>query len=189
MVTKNDVESNETTQPVEETTTTTSNESNKENSPRESLPAKYLVLANAILWKDPDSDFMLTWTDQTVEHTLRDPAYGTDVKQPKTKIKEGNWWVSTSDIPKDTRLYTLINRAVKAGTLVFVDSPEKWLNNIRKAKANSNGRVGLIWNELENNEVKANKSYPVILVLPMELCPTKIKTLRRTNYCRKLHKN
>lgn len=147
MVTPNDVDKEESTQPTEEVSNETS-------------PAKYLVLANAILWKDPDSDFMLTWTDQTVVHTLRDPAYGTDVKQPKVKIKDGKWWIYTNDIPEDTRLYTLINRAVRAGILAFVDSPEKWLKKERNTKAKQKGRVGLIWSELDRQDVKDNKIMP-----------------------------
>ena len=59
--------------------------------------AQYLVLANGLFWKDPDSDFMLTWTAEVTERTLRNQNKPTEEHQ--VDMKNGRWWIAKEDIP------------------------------------------------------------------------------------------
>lgn len=124
---------------------------------------KYLVLSGAMFWKDPEGNLTLTWTDQTVEHTLRAPSYGTDVEQPEIKVKDGSWWIATKDISvgSDDRLVKLIRRGVEAGILTLTNSYEKWLEDSQKEPEKSKKlRKGLVWKELELKAVRENKQLP-----------------------------
>lgn len=134
---------------------------------KKGLP-KYLVLANAMFWRDPDSGFELSWTTQTIPHSLRDSnpkSLKALAEAEKNKEEfdpsEGNWWIKIEDIPQDQNLLRMLNRAVTVGNMELTDDYAQWLIDKQNAKNNDKGkRKGLIWSELDIQKVKDRKQIP-----------------------------
>jgi len=130
---------------------------------------KYLVLADAMLWRDPKTGFQLSWNTQTVEKTLRalnpksaKALKAEEGKEPETfNPEDGDWWIAMSDIPKDPELRKMLNRAVNAGKMEFTNDYKQWLIDKQDAKASSKGkRKGLVWTEGDLERVKNRKQIP-----------------------------